>query len=71
MAARNRSTNDDASWFWGLRLHLITAPWGLPVAYALTGAEADERDTCLDMITHAVWVPETLSGLVRPLFGIR
>ncbi len=40
-------------WFWGLRLHLITAPSGLPVAYALTGAKADERDTCLDMITHA------------------
>ena len=53
MAARNRSTNDDASWFWGLRLHLIAAPWGLPVAHALTGAEADERDTCLGMITHA------------------
>ena len=40
-------------WFWGLRLHLITTPSGLPVAYALTGAKADERDTCLDMITHA------------------
>lgn len=36
--------------FWGLRLHLITTPSGLPVAYALTGAKADERDTALDMI---------------------
>ncbi len=26
-------------WFWGLRLHLITTPSGLPVAYALTGAK--------------------------------
>ncbi len=27
-------------YFWGLRLHLITAPSGLPIAYALTGAKA-------------------------------
>ncbi len=45
-------------YFWGLRLHLITAPSGLPIAYALTGAKADERDTCLDMIAHA--------GIARP-----
>jgi len=37
-------------WFWGLRLHLITTPSGLPVAYALAGAKTDERDTALDMI---------------------
>lgn len=37
--------------FWGLRLHLIVTPSGLPVAYALTGAKTDERDTALDMIT--------------------
>jgi hypothetical protein len=36
--------------FWGLRLHLITTPSGLPIAYALTGAKTDERDTALDMI---------------------
>lgn len=37
-------------WFWGLRLHLITTPSGLPIAYALAGANTDERDTALDMI---------------------
>jgi len=37
--------------FWGLRLHLIATPSGLPVAFALTGAKTDERDTALDMIT--------------------
>ena len=37
-------------WFWGLRLHLITTPSGLPVAYALTSAKTDERDTALAMI---------------------
>ncbi len=40
-------------WFWGLRLHLITTPAGLPVAYALTAAGDDERDTCLEMIARA------------------
>ena len=39
--------------FWGLRLHLITTTSGLPLAFALTGAKADERDTCLDMIALA------------------
>lgn len=39
-------------YFWGLRLHLIAAPSGLPIAYALTPAAADERDTCADMIHH-------------------
>lgn len=37
-------------YFWGLRLHLITTPSGLPIAYALAGAKADERDTAADMI---------------------
>lgn len=36
--------------FWGLRLHLIVTPSGLPVAFALAGAKTDERDTALDMI---------------------
>ena len=29
--------------FWGLRLHLICTPSGLPIAAALTGAKGDER----------------------------
>ena len=37
-------------WFWGLRLHLLATPAGLPVAFALAGAKADERAVCLDMI---------------------
>ena len=37
-------------YFWGLRLHLIATPSGLPVAYALTGAKVDERDTALAML---------------------
>ena len=40
-------------WFWGLRLHLLATPSGLPIAAALTGATDDERDVCWDMISHA------------------
>ena len=32
-------------YFWGLRLHLVTTVHGLPLAWALTGAKADERQT--------------------------
>ncbi|MFJ9612237.1 IS982 family transposase [Kitasatospora sp. NPDC101176] len=38
--------------FWGLRLHLLCTLHGLPVAFALTGAKADERETLLGML-HA------------------
>jgi hypothetical protein len=34
-------------WFWGLRLHLVTTLHGLPIAFALTGAKADERQVLL------------------------
>ena len=33
--------------FWGLRLHLVCTLSGLPVAFALAGAKADERDVLL------------------------
>jgi len=35
--------------FWGLRLHLVCTLTGLPVAFALTGAKADERQTLLSI----------------------
>ncbi|WDZ88838.1 IS982 family transposase [Nocardiopsis sp. HUAS JQ3] len=35
--------------FWGLRLHLVCTLSGLPIAFALTGAKADERTTLLEM----------------------
>ena len=40
-------------WFWGLRLHLVATPSGLPVAFALADAKADEREVCADMIDAA------------------
>lgn len=36
--------------FWGLRLHLVATVHGLPIAYALTGAKADERQTLLQLL---------------------
>lgn len=44
--------------FWGLRLHLVCTLQGLPVAFALTGAKADERETLLDLLA----VEPQLSG---------
>jgi hypothetical protein len=37
-------------YFWGLRLHLIATLHGLPIAFALTGAKADERQTLLEVL---------------------
>jgi hypothetical protein len=37
-------------YFWGLRLHLVATLGGLPVAFALTGAKADERQTLLGIL---------------------
>lgn len=39
-------------YFWGLRLHLVATPSGLPITFALAGAKADERDICLDMLAQ-------------------
>ena len=39
--------------FWGLRLHPIATPSGLPITFALGGARADERDICSAMLSHA------------------
>lgn len=37
-------------YFWGLRLHLVCTLHGLPVAWALTGAKADERQVLADLV---------------------
>ena len=37
-------------YFWGLRLHLVATVHGLPIAFAITGAKADERQVLLDLI---------------------
>ncbi len=35
--------------FWGPRPHLLCTPGGLPITFALTGTEADERTTLLGL----------------------
>ncbi|MFI2005181.1 transposase, partial [Streptomyces jumonjinensis] len=49
--------------FWGLRLHLVCTLHGLPVAFALTGAKAAEREVLLDIL-HAE--PGLLAGRSGP-----
>ena len=44
--------------FWGLRLHLVATPAGLPIAFAVADAKADERAVCTEMIAEA--------GVARP-----
>ncbi len=36
--------------FWGLRLHLICTPAGLPIAFALTNPKTDERHVARDLL---------------------
>jgi hypothetical protein len=35
--------------FWGLRLHLVCTPTGLPITFALANPKLDERDVAIDM----------------------
>jgi hypothetical protein len=46
-------------YFWGLRLHLVATPAGLPVTFALANPKADERDVALDIFEHD---PDLLAG---------
>jgi hypothetical protein len=46
--------------FWGLRLHLVCTLQGLPVAWALTGAKADEREVLTALL-------DTTPGLSREI----
>jgi len=37
-------------YFWGLRLHLIATPSGLPIAFALSDPKIDEREIARDLL---------------------
>jgi hypothetical protein len=39
----------DTRYFFGLRLHLVCTPAGLPIAFALAHPKADERDVLVDI----------------------
>jgi hypothetical protein len=53
----------------GLRLHLVATPGGLPVAFALTGAKADERQVLLAILDAdpALTVTRPCQILITPL----
>lgn len=36
-------------YFWGLRLHLVCTPAGLPITFALANPKVDEREVAIDM----------------------
>lgn len=36
-------------WFWGLRLHLVCTPAGLPITFALANPKVDEREVAIDL----------------------
>ncbi len=37
-------------YFWGLRLHILATPSGLPTSFALTNAKTDEREVARDLL---------------------
>lgn len=39
-------------WFWGLRLHLVCTPAGLPVTWALADPKIDERQVLMCVLDH-------------------
>ena len=39
-------------WFWGLRLHLVCTPAGLPITWALSPPSLDERQVLMAMLDH-------------------
>ena len=49
-------------YFWGLRLHLVATLGGLPVAFAVTGAKADERQTLLSILNADPTLAATRPG---------
>lgn len=48
-------------WFWGLRLHIVATPTGLPISFALASPKADERDVARDLLCTG---PSVLAGKV-------
>jgi len=39
-------------WFWGLRLHLVCTPAGLPITWALADPKLDERQVLMCVLDH-------------------
>jgi Transposase DDE domain len=50
--------------FWGLRLHLITTPAGLPITWALADPKLDERQVLMAVLDHDPTLTKDRPGLV-------
>jgi hypothetical protein len=51
-------------WFWGLRLHLICTPAGLPITWALTDPKIDERQVLMAICDHEPLLLTARPGLL-------
>jgi hypothetical protein len=51
-------------WFWGLRLHLVCTPSGLPIVWALADPKLDERQVLMAMLDHDPVLLADRPGLV-------
>ncbi len=49
--------------FWGLRLHLVCTPAGLPVTWALTDPKLDERQVLMAILDHDPTLTGQRNGL--------
>lgn len=50
--------------FWGLRLHLVCTPAGLPIAWALANPKVDERQVLMAVLEHDPHLLTDRPGLV-------
>jgi len=41
-------------YYWGLKLYLLAAPDGMPIAWCLADPKLGEREVCLDLLSVAV-----------------
>ncbi|MBE1557980.1 IS982 family transposase [Nonomuraea africana] len=51
-------------WFWGLRLHLVCTPAGLPISWALATPKIDERQVLMAVLDHDPHLLATRPGLL-------
>jgi hypothetical protein len=51
-------------WFWGLRLHLVCTPAGLPITWALATPKVDEREVLAALIENEPGLARERPGLL-------
>jgi hypothetical protein len=51
-------------WYWGLKLYLVTAPDGMPVAWCLATPKIGEREVAAELLAHARQAGALRAGLI-------